>query len=519
MFRYIFDKIDKPDREAAARLFLTMNLQFHTTVHFFADGTFRRLNSSIYIHSLLDEINDNPAYEKSLMEGTLGPPIRLEEWEARCLAMNHRLTGRCQGLIVVWPPNRATRVTDEIQFVHRTVRDFLNQSEIRDIIQDAAGDFDPFRALPLSLLATLKHTPKTSNMDALVRPEDAAHTLMQHWSYSEISGRGTFLPEFASMTSMLIELNKKLSPEGGFPGIFNQYWNWNRLIGPTTAGETETAILIQAIQARAFSTALERLKGSRLECSWFLVAASIQTYWIYSGPRHADFTDIIVFLLRYETSINGELPGFCNLAYHFNFHRQVANRGYALHSSSVPWTLWTLLLREAAEDMFESRWRGFKAPPNLERSLEMLLKQGADPNVCFIGYDVSKTRAQAHRNTGGEFSGLSHLRNVLRGPLSMDLSSLFSIWGFGIDCGDSAGSTEGSTVVVHETKALSICTQGEETLIKSSLVGNCDSDVSFIVVNVVARDQMARLQTPGIEKSLNEMLREKLGDLLRWFPQ
>lgn len=296
---------------------------------------------------------------------------------------------------------------------------------------------------------------------------------------------------------------------------FLHYWNWNRLIGPTTAGNTETALLIKAIQAGAFSTALERLKGSRLESSWFLVAASIENYWSYSGPRHADFTNIIVFLMRYETSINEELPAFGNLPHYFNSTEKVLGRRHAPYLSPVPWTLWTLLLREAAEDMFKCHWTGSKAPPNLERSLEMLLKQGADPIVCFIGYEVSKKRVQAHCNTGGSVYGLSQLRNVLRGPLSMDLSSLFSIWGFSIGCGDYAGNTEGSRAVVHEPKALSVCTQGEETLVKSSLVGNGDSDVSFIVVNVVARDQMAIVQTRGIEISLNDMLGGRLGGMLR----
>ena len=44
---------------------------------------------------------DNPGYEKTILEGKLGPFMTEEECFLKCEKMRHRLIGRCHGLLEV----------------------------------------------------------------------------------------------------------------------------------------------------------------------------------------------------------------------------------------------------------------------------------------------------------------------------------------------------------------------------------------------------------------------------------
>jgi hypothetical protein len=78
-------------------------------------------------------------------------PTSGDENLSRISTLRRRLNSRCKGLLEVGPGHR-------VQYLHRTVRDYLNNEDTRTKLQKAAGDFDShlrFCCGYLSLLKTL----------------------------------------------------------------------------------------------------------------------------------------------------------------------------------------------------------------------------------------------------------------------------------------------------------------------------------------------------------------------------
>lgn len=74
----------------------------------------------------------------------------------RISTLRRRLNSRCKGLLAIGPGDR-------VQYLHRTVKDYLSHADVRNRLQEAAGDFDSnlrYRCGYLSLLKTL--SPQSS---------------------------------------------------------------------------------------------------------------------------------------------------------------------------------------------------------------------------------------------------------------------------------------------------------------------------------------------------------------------
>ncbi|KAF1960072.1 hypothetical protein CC80DRAFT_438555, partial [Byssothecium circinans] len=87
-------------------------------------------------------------------------PLRPEDRERRILQTKKRINGRCKGLLEIntepsKKPSTAPRL--QVDFLHRTVRDFLMTSEMQATFgQWQRKDFDPLHAICDALLAELK---------------------------------------------------------------------------------------------------------------------------------------------------------------------------------------------------------------------------------------------------------------------------------------------------------------------------------------------------------------------------
>ncbi|KAK8108438.1 hypothetical protein PG984_014239 [Apiospora sp. TS-2023a] len=114
------------------------------------------------VYSYLDDIDDNPDFAIALEQSELS----LEQIRFRMDKLRRRLDGRSRGLleIVQWRGRgymtRATFFEDRVDFIHRTVRDFLHQSEdVQSLLQQNAGSENIPLTACHAILATMKTIP------------------------------------------------------------------------------------------------------------------------------------------------------------------------------------------------------------------------------------------------------------------------------------------------------------------------------------------------------------------------
>lgn len=146
IFRRMFDTIHERERESAANILLVMKLALWWPPY-----------RCISIHSMMDEITNNPSMLDIIMSGETEPQTTAIDWEPNYQGTATRLIARCNGLVEVAPFNSDSGFAKrEFQFVHRSVSDFLNDEEIHVELLKLAGGFCPWTDLVHSMLAVLK---------------------------------------------------------------------------------------------------------------------------------------------------------------------------------------------------------------------------------------------------------------------------------------------------------------------------------------------------------------------------
>jgi hypothetical protein len=145
-FRQMFDSMEPIYRKSAARTFqiaLTVDEPLSLLDYWWAD---------------VEETD--PEFLSKLPKSAVGEPILRQ----RVVTMTKRINGRMKGLLEARPS--AKRILGdkveplEVDFLHRTVRDFLMTKEMTEILKEhMTSTFDPWLVICLTRLADLKSNP------------------------------------------------------------------------------------------------------------------------------------------------------------------------------------------------------------------------------------------------------------------------------------------------------------------------------------------------------------------------
>ncbi|EXJ53357.1 uncharacterized protein A1O5_13397 [Cladophialophora psammophila CBS 110553] len=126
-------------------------------------------------------------------------PVALPLIEARKRSMARRLESRCKGLLQVNKLRDRGNFGDQVvDFLHRTVRDFLLSKDIQQILQQySSGSLHPFLFLCRSVLTQMK----------MVGPEEPglSHLATQYFTYAERLESSTG-PAYIGLTELFFEL-------------------------------------------------------------------------------------------------------------------------------------------------------------------------------------------------------------------------------------------------------------------------------------------------------------------------
>ena len=142
-FRHIIDGVRDVYREEMAKLFLITVEELQPL--------------PLYAFSLLDRENSNPSYAISAPID----PIIPQELEAVDQNWRSRLENRCRDLLVVDDGDHPTFLLHPVDFLHRTVREFLRDNYSDNLRREipANSDFQPLISLCRMMLYLLKGLP------------------------------------------------------------------------------------------------------------------------------------------------------------------------------------------------------------------------------------------------------------------------------------------------------------------------------------------------------------------------
>ncbi|KAK2775626.1 hypothetical protein CKAH01_03512 [Colletotrichum kahawae] len=448
MFQYMLAGIDQLERQAAARTFLVMKLG-HTA---FDPKTW------VYIHSVLDNLNDDPEYERSLLDGTPQPCSEGRYGTSACVSMAHRLNWRCRGLVQVIFTGNYFPYCHQVQFIHRTFSDFLDEPKTVQELSTMAVGFSPYRSVALGLLATMKHIPRKewevhcqgyrstqafgdtgrqeTNSWSRVGQLSMHRALLDIAACIELAESCLITAEIESMKQMTLQL----WTSDDFIRPFNsqrRQIQWS--ITDLQSNEREIVVLLFAVGYGAFEYVKSMMRNHSLDtkvCSQLLLVSSSETV---TGPiRRAPLENTVAmswFLLEFHASLNFELQNICFLGESQNDGTSINQ--ITQHLSSPLWTPWTAFLMEIAQTWVI--WQEHDTTPKWIRLLELYFEYGCDATVCFVGYNVPQTKKGPLWGANGRNQILEDLaneetntlENILE-PLYADLPTMLEIWDLGV---------------------------------------------------------------------------------------
>ncbi|KAH7367379.1 hypothetical protein B0T11DRAFT_53324 [Plectosphaerella cucumerina] len=420
LFRQTLQRLDPVERRRLARTVLTM---------LFPTGRFAPLGSWVFIHSVVENLDDNPGLEDSILAGTIGPLMTREEISHICRQMEDRLRGRGQGLLEIGSPTPMSKIgvwVVGVRFTHRSVVDFLGSPDISQELEKSAGNFSPYNATVLGLLSILKHFPLET---ATTGVAPYMHTaLIGHRNFGLIEkdvvellceldrGYMTTNPDstllLAEMSSLcrLVEQRSFLSKDGtvtlgAAPHLLHPF-----LSKSCTPAEVEDTITCYAICEASPGLAWKMVQSR----SKILLQGSNNPLLVASendlARRKTWASSFTKCLLEYSPDPNTVVTR-CS---------HPGNRRYWFFQMPLPtlgtWTTWTVLLH-AVHQSFYSQPPAFNNQIShgdykveVSKYLGAYLALGADPSVCFVGFPFSSS----------DFS--------LGRPYYIDLATMLGIW-------------------------------------------------------------------------------------------
>ncbi|KAH7146154.1 hypothetical protein EDB81DRAFT_947194 [Dactylonectria macrodidyma] len=422
LFQQMLDRIEKSEQTRVARAFLAMQ----------NDPPNSKPSRWVYVQAVLDDMADNSDLEALLLDGSIGPFMSEEDCISKCQVMGRRLVGRCQGLLEVVYTGNDFPFCHHVQFIHRTLKDFLQESDNTARMQHLSGDFSPPRALALGILAMVKFIPPdeciicppyeigqsepTRQLDYFgeggYSPNSLVLSFLELDVVAEESGCLPLLAEVNSLTRMFVNFAASSGTDRfDFPKtIFEfstfQTWHWN-VVHST---DLESAILCLAANFSANELVKKKIAQNHNligQGSHDILLASSISDMLYAVPWDSSLSK---FLLQHKPSTNREGPALCMK----NLHTSEARP----HIPIPPWTTWTLLLFNISLSGPKwARWGSIDKAlnrANRSRYLEEYLSHGSDPSVCFVGYKLHRSKKEAVVSKSG--------------PYYADLIMMMKIW-------------------------------------------------------------------------------------------
>lgn len=146
LFRKILDRLDAAYFEQASKLFQLVRAAFEPPT---------------LLTLAFAEFGQEASVQASC------EPISEQELSFRGASMKRRLNSRCKGLLEA--PDHWLGPYAPVQYLHRTVRDFMKSQDVWDYVQSGAADFDPNAALRGSFMLQLKRLEATPSASVLNR--------------------------------------------------------------------------------------------------------------------------------------------------------------------------------------------------------------------------------------------------------------------------------------------------------------------------------------------------------------
>ncbi|KAI0838352.1 hypothetical protein F5Y06DRAFT_296426 [Hypoxylon sp. FL0890] len=141
LYQHLLDSIPECDRQKAFETLIFTHYQ---------DTMFPQ---ALLRYKFLGDISKDPDFAMKLSMR----PLQEEELERGLVNTNRQINGRCKGFLEVSPAKRECHKGDvDVKFMHSTVAEFLNQPNIREIINPRLSSIDMMDRLYQSFLAFAK---------------------------------------------------------------------------------------------------------------------------------------------------------------------------------------------------------------------------------------------------------------------------------------------------------------------------------------------------------------------------
>ncbi|KAI0544422.1 hypothetical protein F4679DRAFT_564968 [Xylaria curta] len=423
LFSQMLRRVNRLERVKLARTFvLMMNSELKTE----SQGFRSRLGDirvSVYAQAVLDDIADNPDLEAQLLDGSLGPCLSEFDCISKCDQMCRRLVGRCQGLLDIVETNLPFPNCHTVSFFHRSVVDFLKEPKVESDVQEIVRGFNPRRALAHVILAAVKFLRLDDNplhhLDHRLTQSDAgiASKNYESWYLGEfVLGIVSLSTDDVSLFDEIKSLRRMVRQIGhrGERLVLGRLEYKKELIMQTEMIDTEdldSAVLCNVLSvchADKLAREIIRREPAILDNPRWNPLLST---WLYAIPSMSESqVSLIRLLLDNGVSPNRELAS--KVCYYDE--TSLRFRSATMPLPMTPWmlALWNLSLNWS---FCESQKLRFLS------CIELLLANGANPFVCFVGYKV-------HRSENEDSSGPKSKGQKISGPYYADLMTMMKIW-------------------------------------------------------------------------------------------
>lgn len=421
MFRRIIASIHRSDRVRAARHFALAMMNYDSV---------RSIHTTIAAHSVLDDFYDSEYDMSRLYDPELEAPISAHDMTERFETTKIRLTNRCKGLIQVSTPKaRRPIFWSEVQFIHRSVPEFLSLKDVQSELTELCGSFDAVRFTAMAYLRLLKicYNPDDIRNEGLGKDSDFGNYfwiwMFLLWPSIELSGHAELneqqpladeLQAGHGMMRLLTSCLPPMTPVSFTPWLIPRLgalgYGSARLRSPSNSVELqEVAWMISCIWMNARTFALKNMAS--MHYHWTPASEGTvllhATIGVLNSTRHgiqaargslmAAIFDAGV--ISPNTSLRGHLP----------------IQSGTEQESMLPnqnWTVWKLLLLIMCRITMPFKSEpGFNVQSYKDAIHEVFLyylTHGADTSIAFVGYHVAQ--------------------NGVSGPCFFDWTQLFEVW-------------------------------------------------------------------------------------------
>lgn len=513
MFQYMLEEIDRSEKRAAARTFIVMK-----------STTSDQPNTWVYIHSVLDDLEDDHEYEKKLLRKGLHPFQPGEMGTGKCVLTVHRLIGRCRGLLQVVYTGLNFPYCHRLQFVHRTVRDFLGDEGIVRELQTLSGGFCPFRGVALGLLHLAKCVPeeqwripcrgyqstqifgdihhRKDHPLFCSRPSFALHVLLSLAGAAELAGCRPLIQEIVAMKEDVETFRGREFEHHLGTMCFRALLIW--MFSTKTMENTAHTILCMAASEGAIGYVKAELESQNpdAEILSLLLPACLTALETNVKPEH--ILGITRFLFEQKASPNLELGDLFSVRAEHDTNESDGEPGSTTYFSSMPWTPWTLLLMRISEMKILRH-----SKTAYTEFMQLYLDYGAHISVCFVGYRLTGGKSSSSWDeTDWELMFQREDKEIIdsmEGPFYTDLPTMLEVWGPGLAMPPETWLSQlGATTRRLISSWFSPSTPNNGLLQK---IGYADiQKENFLVLGVLSCHRLKDIRGPELEEALRLML-------------